>query len=174
MNSVLAKQNSGFTLIEAMVVVAIFGVLLTLAAPPLTDFLEDVQSRQNTNEFLASLLLARSEAVTRNRAVTLCTANGSAPTTCDTSRDWQDGWLSFEDLDTDGVRDVGEDIIDQHSGLDDTSVVSTVNFDDFLTYLPSGNVPGAGSFTICVGGDSARQIVVNATGRPRLAEGSCI
>lgn len=167
-------SNNGFTVIEAMIVVAILSVLLALAAPPLTDFLEDMQARQNTNELLSSLLLARSEAVTRNRTVSLCTANGVAATTCDTSRSWHDGWISFEDLDADGVRDVGEEIIDQHSGMDSTSVVTSVNFSDFLTYLPSGGVSSAGSFNLCVGDLLSRQIVVNATGRPRLTTGSCL
>ena len=169
----LTNRTAGFTLIEAMIVVAIFGVLLSLAAPPLTDFLEDVQSRQNTNELLSSLLLARSEAVTRNQVVTICTADGGSPTTCNTGKNWHDGWISFEDLDGDGTRDVGEELIDQHSGLDDTSVVTTASYDDFLTYLPSGGVSTGGSFNLCVGDSSARQVVINVTGRPRLADGSC-
>ncbi|MEZ5491486.1 MAG: GspH/FimT family protein [Gammaproteobacteria bacterium] len=90
-----------------------------------------------------------------------------------TGKDWHDGWISFEDLDGDGTRDVGEELIDQHSGLDDTSVVTSVSYDDFLTCLPSGGVSTGGSFTLCVGDSSARQIVVNVTGRPRLADGSC-
>jgi len=166
-------RNSGFTMIEAMIVVAIFGVLLALAAPPLTDFVEDAQARQNTNEFLSSLLLARSESVTRNQTVSMCTADGAALTICNSGKDWHDGWISFEDLDADGVRDVGEELIDQHSGLDDTSVVSSVNFSDFVTYLPSGGVSSAGTFSLCVGDASARQITVNATGRPRLSDGTC-
>ncbi len=168
------SRNSGFTLIEGLVVIAIFSVLLTLAAPPLTDFLEDVQSRQNTNELMSSLLLARSEAVTRNRTVTMCTADGVAPTSCDAGKDWHDGWISFEDLDGDGSRDAGEVLIEQHSGLDKTSVVTSVNFSDNLTYLPSGGISSSGTFNLCVGDLSARQIVVNATGRPRLTSGSCI
>jgi type IV fimbrial biogenesis protein FimT len=173
MSSRITGKTRGFTIIEAIIVVAIFGVLLALAAPPLSDFLNQMQARQNTNEFLASLLLARSEAVTRNQAVSMCTANGAGATVCDTGRSWHDGWISFEDLDSDGIRDMGEDIIDQHSGLDDTSVVSTVNFDDFLTYLPSGATFSAGAFNLCVGEASARQINVNATGRPRLSESVC-
>ena len=162
----------GFTIVEALIVIAVFSILIALAAPPLTDFLEQVQARQNTNEFLSSLLLARSEAVTRNRSVSVCTADGGGATVCDTGKDWHDGWISFEDLDSDGVRDVGDDLIDQHSGLDDTSVVSTVNFSDFLTYLPAGGISSAGEFTLCVG-STARQITVNATGRPRLSDTSC-
>jgi type IV fimbrial biogenesis protein FimT len=156
-----------------MIVVAIFGLLLALAAPPLSDFVEDVQARQNTNELLSSLLLARSEAVTRNQPVSICTADGTSPIACNASKGWHDGWISFEDLDLDGVRDVGEELIDQHSGLDDTSVITTVNFSDFVTYLPSGGVSTAGNFNLCVGDASARQIMVNATGRPRLTNGSC-
>lgn len=169
-----ANKGRGFTIIEALIVVSVLGVLLAVAAPPLTNFLEESQARQNTNEFLSSLLLARSEAVTRNRPVTMCTVDAGSPDDCDTSKDWHDGWLSYEDLDEDGVRDVGEEIIDQHSGLDDTSVVTTVNFSDNLTYTPSGRVSSAGTFNLCVGSSSARLIVINATGRPRLSEGVCV
>ena len=166
-------KNSGFTIVEVMIVLVIFGVLLALAAPPLTDFVEDVQARQNTNEFLSSLLLARSEAVTRNATVSMCTADGTAPTVCDTGKDWHDGWISFEDVDGDGTRDIGDELIDQHSGLDDTSVVTTVNFNDFLTYLPSGSINSAGAFNLCVGDAPLRRIIVNATGRPRIEDGTC-
>ena len=167
------SKNKGFTIVEAIIVIAIFGVLLAVAAPSLTDYLNQVQSRQNTNEFLSSLLLARSEAVTRNSMVSMCMTDSSAPQVCDSDNGWHEGWIAFEDVDGDGTRDIGDELVEQHSGLDDTSVVSSVNFSDHVTYLPSGSVSSSGSFTVCVGGSSARSIVVNATGRPRLTEATC-
>ena len=167
------SKDAGFTVIAALIVVAIFGLLLAIAAPPLTDFLNEVQARQNTNEFLSSLLLARSEAVTRNRPVSMCKIDASTLEDCDSDNAWHDGWLSFEDLDEDGVLDVGEEIIDQHAGLDDTTIITTVNFSDHLTYTPSGRVSSAGAFNLCVGHTSASRIGVNATGRPRIVEGVC-
>ncbi|MBL4819563.1 MAG: GspH/FimT family pseudopilin [Gammaproteobacteria bacterium] len=167
------SKNSGFTIIEAMVVLAIFGVLASLTAPAMSDFLDEVQATQNTNDLLASLLLARSEAVTRNSIVSMCMINPASPNICNTSNSWQDGWIAFEDLDGDGVRDVGEEIIDTHTSMDDTSVVVTANFDEFLRYRPSGAITSGGSFSICVGGSVAKSVVINATGRPRVADATC-
>ncbi len=172
MTSRTRDRSLGFTMVEAMIVVAIMGLLVALAAPPLSDFLENAQARQNTNELLSSLLLARSEAVTRNMPVSLCTA-GSSLTACNAGMDWTDGWISFEDIDADGVRDIGEELIEQHSELNSTTLIRAVNFSDFITYLPSGGVSSMGSFNVCVGDASARLITINVTGRPRLTDGSC-
>jgi len=171
MNAVKAQLVKGFTLIEAMIVVAVFGVLLALAAPPLTDFLESVQARQNTNDLLGSILLARSEAIARNSTISMCMIREGHEDHCHDDG-WHGGWILFEDLDDDGDRDSDEEIIHQYSGMSETSTVTSAEFDESLTYLPSGAVPTTGILTIC-SGSTARQIVIYATGRPRLSDASC-
>jgi len=165
--------EKGFTLVECLIVVAVFGILIAAAAPPMSRFMQAMQARQNTNDLMSSLLLARSEAVTRNVNVTMCMIDQAAPGVCDNSKDWEDGWIAFEDLDRDGIRDVGEDVVDEHSGMDNTTVVTTANFATSVRYTPSGAVWSAGNMTICVAGEVARRIFINATGRPRMADGAC-
>ena len=172
MNTVKQQKVRGFTIVEALIVIAVFGVLLTLATPPLTAFLESTQARQDTNELLGSILLARSEAVTRNRSITMCIIEDGDEDDCDDDGGWVSGWLVFEDLDCDGERDSDEEIVYQFSGMKDTSSVTSNEFTESLTYLPSGAITTTGTLNVCAG-STARQITINATGRPRLSDASC-
>lgn len=100
------SKPSGFTLIELMVTVTIAAILATVAMPSLRAFIARGQIASATNELSATLQFARSQAVARNRCVTICrsadTANLMATTptvpTCATSgTNWDSGWLVFED-----------------------------------------------------------------------------
>lgn len=56
---------AGVTLIEAMVVVAVLGVLLALAAPSFRNFIAAQQLKGAGNELLTDMVYARSEALAR-------------------------------------------------------------------------------------------------------------
>lgn len=169
----MKTDGAGFTITEVLVTLAVLGVMVSIAMPSLNGFLENSQLSANTNDLFASLLLARSEAVTRNSRVSLCKIDPSAPTTCDNSETWQSGWISFEDLDADGVRDVGETILDTYVGMGANTVVSSTSFPNVISYRPSGTTTTWGLINVCVSGNVAQDIVVNATGRPRIADSSC-
>lgn len=59
-------KTKGFTLLELMVIVAITGVLLTLAAPSFIDLIRSTRLTTVTNQIIGGLTLARSEAIKRN------------------------------------------------------------------------------------------------------------
>lgn len=166
-------QIRGFTLIEALIAVAVLGVLAAMAIPSMTALLRDNQASRNTSDIMTSLLLARSAAVTRNVMVSVCKRHTTTPGVCNNAGSWQDGWIAFEDDDRDGVRDVGEEILETISGLSTGTTVTVSGFTNFVSYLPSGAVTVPGSFTVCVAGTVARDLIVNATGRPRIADANC-
>ncbi len=86
-------RHAGFTLLEVMTTLAISSILLTAAVPAMQDFI--IRNRMSTevNTFVASLYLARSEAVKRLQNVRLCpTANFSS---CTGDTDWQGGLDGF-------------------------------------------------------------------------------
>jgi type IV fimbrial biogenesis protein FimT len=90
----------GLTMVELLVTVAIAAILATLAAPSFNDFLVRNRSSAMANEFTASVLRARNEAVSRNTCVVICrsTTQGNALPACDTSAaDWRVGWIVFTD-----------------------------------------------------------------------------
>lgn len=81
----------GFTLIELMVTLTILGILTLLAAPSFNEAILGNKLAGFSNTFVASAQLARSEAIKRNNAVTLCrSADGQ---TCAASGTWQQGWI---------------------------------------------------------------------------------
>src|SRR5690606_7896913 len=96
----MSRRNfAGFTLLELMVVIAIAAILLALALPSFTSTLRSNRVATSTNELLATLSLARSEAVRNTRGAGVCTsADGGA---C--GGDWDSGWLVWGDSNGNGA-----------------------------------------------------------------------
>ena len=89
----------GFTLIELMVTLALAVILGSLAAPSVRDTIIRSRLTNLGNEFIGSILKARSEAVNRNTCFTLCmsTNAGDPKPTCTAALkpDWNKGWIIF-------------------------------------------------------------------------------
>lgn len=68
---------AGFSLIELMMVVALVGVVLAIAAPSLRDFIGNQRMKSAASDLVMSALIARSEALKRNTAIFLVPANAA-------------------------------------------------------------------------------------------------
>lgn len=88
----------GFTLIELMVALAVAAVLFAIGVPMLRDVTLGSRLSAMANDLLASVQLARSEAIKRNRAVTLCASADGA--TCAASGGWEQGWIVIDSAGT--------------------------------------------------------------------------
>lgn len=101
------SKSRGFTLIELMITIAVMAILLSLALPSFQQTLRSNRVATTTNELLASLSLARSEAIRNTHGASLCpSADG---TSCGT--DWNAGWLVWGDTNDDGTLDSGETVL---------------------------------------------------------------
>jgi len=170
----MKTKLTGLTMTEALVVLAVVGTLAAVAVPSMTDFLDNGQLSADTNDLFSSLLIARSEAVTRNSRVVLCKIDPDADLgACAAGSTWQAGWLAFVDEDRDGNLDGGEDIVNTYTGMSANTVVTSAAFANSISYFPSGTSNTNGSFIICVNNSVASEIFVNATGRPRVADSAC-
>lgn len=76
----------GVTLVELMVTLAIFAILAAIAVPSFNGMLISNRLATQTNELVAALQLARSEAVKLNRSVTFCRLDAATSNTCSASQ----------------------------------------------------------------------------------------
>ena len=172
-------KQSGFTLIEMMVVLAIAVILTTSAVPSFQTFIQNNRLSTASHQFITSLNLARSEAVKRGKRVTVCKISNS--TACTTSNGWEQGWIIFVDEDGNGARDAGTDELLRVqvalAGIDSidgqTHVANLISYADsgFPQLVTGGSLsPQLSTLVICDSrdfGSHAKALVVNTTGSVR-------
>ncbi|AGA91849.1 prepilin-type N-terminal cleavage/methylation domain-containing protein [Thioflavicoccus mobilis 8321] len=169
----------GVTLIELVVTLSIVVILLTIAVPSFQNAIATNRIAALTNELSTALQLARSEAVNRGRTVTVCKSDDLSDSTpsCNTSADWEDGWVVFVDTNDNGALDSGElplRVGQPSSG--DAVVTGGTNFADYVRFRPDGSSRGSsfsnGTLSVCIV-PNKRDIVINTVGRLRIEQGSC-
>ena len=168
------RQERGFTLIELMIGIGLMALLLSMAVPALDVFTSNARQTGAVNDFVASMHIARSTAVTTNTRVTVCpTDNGQR---C-AAVSWDNGWIVFRDPNSNQTVDNGETIVSSGDAIDGLTIDSD-EFGTFLTYRPNGRVMNAsvngsvGQFTVCDnrGSSHAKVMIVDLSGRPRYSE----
>jgi type IV fimbrial biogenesis protein FimT len=80
---VTRARAAGFTIIEVLIVLAIIGVLVSLAAPSMRDMIAGTRVKGAASDVFGSMIFARSEAIKRNAAVEVIPADSS---------NWAKGW----------------------------------------------------------------------------------
>lgn len=84
------QAHAGFTLVELMVTLVVIGILAIVAVPSVSALISNGRVAGQTEELVASVQLARAEAVRRNTRVTLCPSTDG--TTCAATATWA-GWI---------------------------------------------------------------------------------
>lgn len=170
-------KQSGTTLLELVVVLAIAGILLAVGIPSFASLARSSRLSAATNEFLASLHLARSEAIKRGGRAVMCPS--ATGTSCADGGGWHQGWLLFHDGNNNARVDAGEDLVLARQALPaGLRLTGNATVSEYISYAPDGatrRVSGAfqaGTLTVCYQTASpvvANQVVISSTGRPRTA-----
>ncbi len=108
------RANTGFPLVEALVVVALVAILASLAAPSFTSQFQRYRVDSVREELLGSMNLAKSEAVRRGQTITI--QKLSPGTSCATAGDWSCGWQ---------VQDAGGTILQEYVAPPQTAVLKS-------------------------------------------------
>lgn len=142
----------GFTIAEAMIVVAVLGILAGLALPSLNQFVLGQRVKNASFDIFSSLVLARSEAITRNTTVTVTPAGGG----------WQDGWtVTAADLTV---------IRRQDDAYSTIAIAGPAN----VVYNGTGRLNAAvGAFSVTATGATPRCITIDLSGRPVSKTEAC-
>lgn len=161
-----------------MVVLVVLAVMLGIAVPSFAALIRDTRLSTATSDLHAAVFYTRSEAIKRSRRVTICTSSDGQ--FCAAGVGWHAGWIVFDDRNGNGLRDQDETVL-RVGQASAPGVVITGNqpVRNHVSYVATGStraVSGAlqmGTITACA--DSrARQIVINAVGRPRVVpDGVC-
>ncbi len=172
-------NNRGFTLIELMITIAILAIVMMLAIPNFTSTLRNNSIANMSNNMIASLNFARSEAIKRGVPVSVCATSDANYTACGTS--WNLGWMIF-------VNPTGGSTLSNTTAAPTLKVEKITDQSATITASPSvgiatytssgfpatntGNVALTIKSTGCTG-DAGRQINISVTGRPIVSAVSC-
>jgi type IV fimbrial biogenesis protein FimT len=150
------RSSSGFTLIELLTVLVIIGVLATLTGPSFKSIIQSQQVKTASFELYAALVLARSEAIKRNDAVTITPV----------SANWQNGWA---------ITSSGGVTIQARESLKGVVFTGTPAN---IVYRRSGRLSGGVSPSFQIDSDptttaNTRCVTIELSGMPRTVRSAC-
>ena len=163
---------AGFTIVEAMVTIAILGILTAIAAPSMTALIASNRLSSSANETLSAMMLARSEALRTARQVVVCKSSDSS--SCSASASWADGWIVFVDDDASGARNGAEVVLRAGGPAKGVSVSGEAGVESSVTYTSRGSLTvagGAPKIVFGISGQKQRELQFTPTGRVSVVVG---
>lgn len=139
-----SSQQRGFTAVELMVVIAIIAIIAAIGIPNFGSMMTSSRTTSASNNLLGAMQIARSEAITRRTAVTVCASSDQS--SC--SGSWADGGVVRTDTGT---------VIRTIPAAENVAVAGAA-----ISFRSDGTTVGG---TITVG---TRSVTVNAIGRAKI------
>lgn len=162
------RSPKGFTLIELMVAIAILAILVTMAAPSFSSFIDKYRVKRAADTVSAFLINTKSEAIKRNTTVRAVFQPGAwcvgmtTADTCDCT-----ATNSADSCEIDGAERVVR-------GSDFKDILLAVSADESkFSFTPLRGAVNAGNAQVTsANGLQVRVVVKNTTGRIRLCSPS--
>jgi type IV fimbrial biogenesis protein FimU len=138
----MKKIQSGFTLVELMVTIAVAAILLAIGVPSLTSLYENARVNNNIDKIQGILVFARNQAINYGTTVNVCSF--ATATTCGATADWSGGIRVFV-VDANNVK-IELRVIDNFNDSDKvkgpsnniTFTADGLSSDVDIIYCPSG------------------------------------
>jgi type IV fimbrial biogenesis protein FimT len=124
------RRQSGFNLVELLVVVTLAAILMGFGAPSFRYITNSNRVSSEVNLLLGDMMMARSEAIREGMTVTVCPS--TTGTSCDTNPPgWQEGWIVFTDFNSNGAVDAGapnnDTVVRRQTQFSGTDTLTTTN-----------------------------------------------
>jgi len=155
------KNNSGFTLVELLIAMAVSAILMFTAGPAYVGLTTNNRAKTVATDLYLALSQARSEATKRNQSITLKPNTGG----------WQNGWKIFP-------TNAATKIIGRHAAVSTgVAIVASISGGStIVTYQSSGRSEQSVSFNITATSGTAsatRCVSPDLSGRPYIKSSSC-
>lgn len=162
------RPGSGFTLIELLITMTVAGILAAIAVPAFNNFVQNDRQVGQANSLVGSFNYARAEAIKQNIAggITVCpSADGNS---CANTTNWAGGWIVTTD--PTGVNAAPLQAIPALAGSTTLTPVGTTPA--AVVFRSTGLVNAPLTIRICDarGASAARDVEINATGRPATSQ----
>jgi type IV fimbrial biogenesis protein FimT len=145
-----SRENSGFTLVELVVVCTIVGILLTIGVPSFKYVTTANRVSSEINGLLGDLQFARAEAIKQGLTVSVCATSDYA-TCLTTGSAWQSGWLVFTDSGTQGIIDGTDQILRIQKSFNGSDTLAINHSIEYVSFNRDGfmmNVPLGATFQL--------------------------
>jgi type IV fimbrial biogenesis protein FimT len=164
-----ACGQTGFTLIELVVTLAVLAVLISLGLPSFREMIDENRMASQGNELVYTLRQARALAVERAAPVSVVAIDG----------DWNEGWDSLLDYDKNGAKTTG--LADAYVTRTPAAQLPDLQHIDIdasatrVTFLPDGTLNSTTSITLELtpkshGTARTRRITIALSGRSEIAK----
>jgi len=163
------SRQRGFTIVEAMVALAIAAVLMGLALPAFNGFIAQRNLTTQVNDFMVAVQFARSEAGNRGTTVSV-----QALDAADNANEWGPGWCVVV-----GVPGDCDAALRSFAALGDSTLDATGALDGLatLSFNARGLLVGAGAGTLELCNpetERGRRVSISFVGRVSSEEMDCI
>jgi type IV fimbrial biogenesis protein FimT len=171
-------KPQGVTLPELLIVIAIVGLLATLAVPSFKRLIQANAISSGVEMFMADLRYTRSESIKRGGGVVMCRSDAPENTepTCgkDSTLGWQSGWIIFHDLDGNGKKNETETLLRVQAPLTGIDSINESRAAKTFKFTATGRLTLNLTTHLQFGGnktpnDIERLVCINVAGRARIA-----
>ncbi len=169
MRSTLNPTQTGFSLLELLITVAIIAIIAMVATPSFKAMTENNRTLTLANQLISAFNYARSEAVKRRMAVTVCARN-AAGNGCSATDSFKNGWIVYVGTTAPSASNTSSIIADTQIKAGDMEVANANGSVTLraVTYTITGSAKNSGSLYISSSGINKRKIVIAMnTGRVR-------
>jgi type II secretion system protein H len=162
------RQQSGFTLLELMIALAVLSIVISVGIPSMRDAVEKGNTTAAAEEIYSQIQVARSESIARSQTVFMNLSEGT---------EWALGFSSDQNCDPtdnvpactlpnlDGANPITHRVtFGDHEGMD---IASTANQ---ITFMPQRGTASGATISITSQGDNgyAVNVIVGALGQVSL------
>lgn len=161
------RIRAGFSLVEALTILAITAISLLIGVPSYAGLVESQRTSSAMHLLTAHMASARLTAITYRIPTVVCPSDRAGG--CRRDGDWSQGWLMFFDADGNRQPDSRQDILrDENAPIHPSLRIVSSAGRTQLRYLPDGRSAGSNlSVRLCREDKLLARVIVNNTGRIR-------